>query len=161
MRKYTHPALIGAVALLLVSGCAWLRGYGKTRVLSRQEEKVALQQLKVNWQDYAISYAGVKVGTAAAVIFDPKNDDKTLVSDTGVKVEDKETLLELIGVIESYIHFYPRLHRILGPDNQLYGYIFYAWGHPVFKVVDENTLYAYNLQSPVYMTDEPGFRWRN
>jgi hypothetical protein len=160
MKKYTYITLIGTVLLLLVSGCAWLRGYGKVRVVSRQEEKLTLEQLKLNWQDYTIYYAGLKVGTAAGVMFDPKDDDKTLAGDTWIKVEDKDTLVELIGVIESYIYFYPRLHRILGPDDQFFGYLFYAWDHPVFKVVDEKTLYAYDLKSPVYSEIEPGLLWR-
>lgn len=161
MKKYTYITLIGIVLLVLVCGCAWLRDYGKVRVVSRQEEKLILEQLKLNWQDYTIYYAGLKVGTAAGVMFDPKDDEKTLAGDTWIKVEDKDTLIELIGVIESYIYFYPRLHKILGPDDQFFGYLFYAWDYPVFKVVDEKTLYAYDLQSPVYMTDEPGLRWRN
>ena len=160
MKTYTYLTLLGALSLLLIGGCAWHKGYGKVRVLPRQEEKATLQRLKVNWQDYTIYYAGLKVGTAAGVMFDPKGDDKTLRGDTWIKVEDKETLLELIGVIESYIHFYPRLHRILGPDDQLYGYLLYAWCHPVFKVIDEKTLYAYDLESPLYLFGRDPIRRR-
>jgi hypothetical protein len=160
MKKCAYISLIGAVVFFLVSGCAWLRGYGKVRVVPRQEEKLILEQLKANWQDYIISYAGLKIGTAAGVMFDQKGDDKTLIGDTWVKVEDKETLVDLIGVIESYIFFYPRLHRILGPDDQFYGYLFYAWDDPVFKVVDEKTLYVYDLRSPVYIAPDPGIWWR-
>ena len=130
-------------------------------MLSRQEEKVTLEQLAVNWQDYAISYAGLKAGTAAAVMFDPKSDDRTLVGDNWIRVEDRETLFELIRVVESYIQCNPRLYRILGLDNQLYGYIFYAWRHPVLKVVDDKTLYAYDMESPAYMPDGPDIWWRN
>ena len=161
MKKYTYITLVGILVLLLVSGCAWLRGYGKVRVVSTHEEKLILEQLKLNWQDYTIYYAGLKVGTAAGVMFDPKDDDKTLAGNTWIKVEDKDTLVQLIGVIESYIYFYPRLHKILGPDDQFFGYLFYAWDYPVFKVVDEKTLYAYDLKSPVYSEAEPGLLWRD
>jgi len=133
-----------------MSGCSWLKNYGKVRVLSRHEQKVTIKGLKENWQDYTVYFAGLSVGTAAGVMFDARNDDKTLVGDRWTKVEDQETLLELIGVIESYTHFYPRLHRILGPDDQFYGYLFFAWCHPVIKVVDDRTLYVYDLESPVY-----------
>ena len=133
------------------------KSYGKVRVLSRQEEKVTIQELKENWQDYTIYYAGLSVGTAAGIMLDPKNDEKTLVGDRWSKVEDQETLSELIGVIESYIQFHPRLHRILGPDGQFYGYLFFAWlhCHPVIKVVDDRTLYVYGLESPVYYDEVP------
>lgn len=154
MKKYIYPALIGLVSLCLMSGCSWLRSYGKIRVLSRHEEKLTIQGLKENWRDYTIYYVGSSVGIAAAIMFDPKNDDKTLLGDRWIKVEDQGTLLELIDVIKSYVQFYPRLHRILGPDDQFYGYLFFAWGHPVIKVVDDRTLYMYDLESPVYV-DEP------
>ena len=150
MRKYIYPAVIGLVSLSLMSGCSWLKSYGKVRVLSRHEQKVTIKGLKENWQDYTVYYAGLSVGTAAGVMFDARNDDKTLVGDRWTKVEDQQTLLELIGVIESYTHFYPRLHRILGPDDQSYGYLFFAWCHPVIKVVDDRTLYVCDLESPLY-----------
>ena len=150
MRKYIYPAVIGLVSLSLMSGCSWLKNYGKVRVLSRHEQKVTIKGLKENWQDYTVYFAGLSVGTAAGVMFDARNDDKTLVGDRWTKVEDQETLLELIGVIESYTHFYPRLRRILGPNDQFCGYLFFAWCHPVIKVVDGRTLYVYDLESPVY-----------
>ena len=159
MKKYMYPTLIILVSLYLMSGCSWLKGYGKIRVLSRHEEKLTIQELKENWQDYTIYYAGSSVGIAAGIMFDPKNDDKTLVGDRWIKVEDQETLLELIDAIESYVQFYPRLHKILGPDDQFYGYLFYARSHPVIKVVDDRTLYLYDLQSPVYIDDWPRL-WR-
>jgi len=159
MKKDKYPAVIALALVFLVSGCSWLKGYGKIRVLSKHEEKLTIQALKENWQDYTISYAGSSVGIAAGVMFDPKNDDKTLVGDRWIKVEDRETLLELIDAIESYAQFYPRLYRILGPDDRFYGYLFYAWCHPVFRLVDDRTLYAYDLQSPVYIDGGPRL-WR-
>jgi len=86
-------------------------------------------------------------------MFDPKNDDKILTGDKWIKIEDKETLSELIGWIRTYIQFDPRLWRILGPDDQFYGYLFFAWGHVVIKVVDDRTMYMYDLESPLYIED--------
>lgn len=91
-------------------------------------------------------------------MFDPKNDDKVLTGDKWIKVEDQETLLELIGWIGTYIEFDPRLWRILGPDDQYYGYLFFAWGHVVIKAVvikavDDGTMFVYDLESPLYIED--------
>jgi len=157
-RNFLYPLIIVVVLVFLIYGCAQLKGYGKIRVLSRHEEKVSLQELEKNWQDYTIYYAGLSVDTAAAIVFDPKNDDKTLTGDKWIKVEDKETLLELIGWIRTYIQFDPRLWRILGPDDQFYGYLFFALGHVVIKSVDDTTMYVYDLPSPLYIVDEPRFR---
>jgi len=88
----------------------------------------------------------LSVGTAAGIIFDPKNDDKTLTGDKWIKIEDQEILSALIGWIQPYIQFDPRLWRIVGPDDQFYGYLFFALGHVVIKSVDDTTMYVYNLR---------------
>jgi len=154
MRNYAYPALVAVVLVLFLSGCVWLKSYGQARVLPREDGKATLQQLELNWQDYSIYYTGLSIGAAAGIMFDLKSDGKSLVGDRWIKVEDQETLSRLISVVRSYTQFHPRLSRILGPDNQFYGYLFHALGQPVFKVVDEDTLYAYELKSPVYFGND-------
>jgi hypothetical protein len=155
MKKYIYLTIFGLIGLFLIYGCSWLKSYGKIRVLSRHEEKVSIQELEKNWQDYTIYYAGLSVDTAAAIMFDPKNDGKTLIGDRWIKIEDKETLLELIGWIRTYIQFDPRLWRILGPDEQFYGYLFFASDYAVIKAVDDKTMYVYDIESPLYIEDGP------
>lgn len=150
MKKYAYLALIMAVLLPLLTECAWLKSYGKVRALPGEEQEAALQQLIMNWQDYSIYYTGLSIDSAAGIMFDQKSDGKSLVGDTWIKIEDQETLSRLISVVKSYTYFYPRLSSIEGLDNRFYGYLFYAAGQPVFKVVDKDTLYAYDLASPVY-----------
>ena len=157
-KNFLYSSLVVVVLVSLIYGCAQLKGYGKIRVLSRHEEKVSLQELETNWQDYTIYYAGLSVDTAAAIMFDPKNDDKTLTGDKWIKIEDKETLSALIGWIKNYIQFDPRLWRIVGPDDQFYGYLFFAWGHVVIKSINDTTMYVYDVLSPLYIDDEPRFR---
>jgi len=43
----------------------------------------------------------------------------------------------------------------LGPDDQFYGYLFFARGHVVIKAVDEKMMYMYDLESPLYIEDGP------
>jgi hypothetical protein len=159
-RIFLYPLIIAFVMIFLIYGCAQLKGYGKIKVISRHEEKVSLQELETNWQDYTIYYAGLSVDTAAGIMFDPKNDDKTLIGDKWIKIEDKETLSALIGWIQTYIQFDPRLWRIVGSDDQFYGYLFCACSHVVIKSVDDTTMYVYDLQSPLYIDDEPRFRMK-
>ncbi|MBW2227288.1 MAG: hypothetical protein JRG99_08270, partial [Deltaproteobacteria bacterium] len=42
----------------------------------------------------------------------------------------------------------PWLNEILGPDGRFYGYLYYSYGFAIFKVVDNNTLYVFNLDEP-------------
>jgi hypothetical protein len=81
-------------------------------------------------------------------MFDPKKDSKTLLSDKWIKVEDQETVSDLISWIQHTTEFYPRLQRILGPDDQFYGYFYSGWDHVLIKVVDERTLWVYDLPIP-------------
>lgn len=145
MKKGKYPAVVMLALVFLMCGCSWYRSYGKVRELSRHEEKLTIQGLIENWQDYTIYYAGSSAQQPSAIMFDPKNDDRALVSDKWIRVEDQETLSELISWLEHSTRFPPRLQRILGPDDQFFGYFYSGWNHVVLKVVDERTLWASDL----------------
>lgn len=107
-------------------------------------ETVTIQDLKERWRDYIIHYADIYRIGPAAIIFDLKSDNKTVQSDNWVKVKNQETLSEVINNIQRGLA--PKLFRILGPDDQFYGYIFYAYKHNEMEVYvsiksfDANTL---------------------
>ena len=146
------------VLVFLISGCALHRGYGKIRLQPWRGEQVTIQELQESWEDYTIYYAGLSLGTVAGIIFDPKNDKRTLMGDKWIRVEDQETLLELIGWMKSYTKCNPQIWRILGPGNEFYGYLYYPRcyeGGAVAKVVNDTTLYVYDLESPSYLSDDP------
>lgn len=158
MRRYTYPTIIVLVCVFLMAGCSWLRGYGKLRLQPRGAREVTIQELRENWHEYTIYYAGYYGGLSlkhpSAVMFDPEQDDRALVGDKWTKVGDEETLSKLISSIQSQrARYYPRLWRILGPDDQLYGYLFSAWDRVpvVIKVVDERTMWVSNLPLPPYL----------
>jgi hypothetical protein len=145
--KHVSLAVIGFVLIFLMSGCA---NYGKFRLESGQAEKMTIQELQENWDDYSICYADWRsVGWTGGIIFDPKKDDKTLVGDKWMKVEDEETLSQVITSIEAK-NSYPRLYQILGPNNEFYGYMYLGPRRDnvnVFaKVIDSNSLRVSDLQ---------------
>jgi hypothetical protein len=101
-----------------------------------------------------VNYAGVAPRTASAVLFDPKDDDMTLAgtrkpwetkadAKEGNWVEVKrnsdaatqEEVQRLVRVIKTqrWAQFYPRLYRIVGPDEKTYGYLFTAWNRAVVR----------------------------
>ncbi|UCF72186.1 MAG: hypothetical protein JSW35_08285 [Deltaproteobacteria bacterium] len=158
MKKYIYPAIIVPLLVFLISGCAWVKGYGKIRLQSGPGKKVTTQELEDNWHNYTIYYAGYYGGLSikhpSAVMFDPKNDKRALVGDRWTKVQDQETLSRLISSIQSQkARYYPRLWRILGPDDQFYGYLFSAWRQVplVIKVLDDKTMFVYDLPMPPYL----------
>jgi len=145
--KYANLAVIGFALIFLMSGCA---NYGKFRLEPGRAEKMTIQELQENWNDYSIYYADWRsVGWTGGIIFDPKRDDKTLVPDKWMKVEDQETLSQVITSIEAKNH-YPRLYQILGPNDGIYGYMYLGPDRDfvdVFaKVIASNSLRVSDLQ---------------
>lgn len=148
MKRYMRIALMAVVLMYIISGCS---GYGKLRLQSRYGDDVTIEKLQENLPDYTIYYAGYAVNNPSGIIFDPKNDNKTLMpSERWTKLDDKESVIEVISwiKIQDSSDFYPRLYRILGPGDQLYGYLFSAWDHLMTKVVDDKTLRVYDLPDP-------------
>jgi hypothetical protein len=135
-----------AIALLIsaIFGCSFLNRYGKLRLAWSKE--MTIEQLQQDWGNYDVYYAGYSVPFPAAIMFDPKNDERKLITDAWVQVEDPETVSNLVRnlwIDEQYS--YPKLRKILSPDNQMYGYMYTAWDHAVIKVVDETTMWVEDL----------------
>lgn len=162
-RNRNSMTTIFLVWVFFISGCALHTSYGKIRPQPRHGERVTIQELQKNWEDYTIHYAGLSVAAVAGIMFDPKNDNRTLTGNRWTKVEDQETLAELIGWMKAYTGYYPEVLEIRGPDNDLYGYLFYPGYQsfsphpPVVKVVNDTTMYMYDLESPIYWINGPYF----
>jgi hypothetical protein len=137
--------LTGILILLFIfiMGCSGESGKIKTQ--SKGESKITQQELIDNWSDYTIWLK------SAAVVFDPKNDNRTiLVSSHWGAVKDQETWTEIVkanttsdGKISPVWADYSmtRVREIWGPDNQLYGFIIHQQKDLVnVRLVEKNTL---------------------
>ena len=145
--KRVNQAVIGFVLIFLMSGCA---NYGKLRLESGRSEKMTILELQENRDDYSIFYADWEtVGWTGGIMFDPKKDDKTLVGDKWMKIEDQETLSQVITSIQAK-NLYPRLYQILGPNDEFYGYMYLGpnrdFVNMTVKVIDGNSLRISDLQ---------------
>ncbi len=137
----------------LVSGCSGTTNYGKLRAEPSRGYTATVDELVEKWQSYHVTYAGVAVDNPSAVMFDPKGDERTLVSDKWIALRDQAELSLLIDSLNANYGYYPVLWRVLGPDDQFYGYMYSAWDHVVIKVVDERTLWVDDLPMPLF---DPG-----
>ena len=81
-------------------------------------------------------------------MFDPKGNDTTLVGDRWKKVEKQKDLIEMTKWIYPTTQYDPWLNEILGPDGRFYGYLYYSYGFVTLKMVDDNTMYVFNLEDP-------------
>ncbi len=137
--------------LLVVAGCG---SYGRLRLQSGPGETLTIQQLKENWQNYHILATGVEPNVPSAIIFDRKEDDRTVIGERWWELKDYKTLLETIGLIEAQGPvgpYYPRLWRILGPEDYLYGYMFTAWDHAVMTIAEDKTMRVQDLPFPPFL----------
>ena len=138
---------------LIISGCASpQKNYGKLRILPESRNDVTIQNLIDKWDDYNIyysdSYDGYNVRSPLGIMFDPKNNDTTLVGDRWKKVRDQKDLIEMTNWIYPTTQYEPWLNEILGPDDRFYGYLYYSYGFVTLKVVEDKTMFVFNLEDP-------------
>jgi hypothetical protein len=127
-----------AIALYCVA-CVPSAHYGRLAVSGPD---MTIQRLFDRWQDYHVSYAGVDVTLPNAILFDPKGDDKTItLHPYWSPVRDREELQALFAWIQSFKLDPPRLYRIVGPDNRVFGYLYTLDTSAHIKAIDDNTLW--------------------
>ena len=151
IKKYRFLSVF--LLVLIISGCAsWQKNFGKLRILPENQNEVTIQDLIDKWDDYNIYYSDnyeeSKVRTPLGIMFDPKNNDTTLVGDLWKKVGDQKALIEMTKWIFPTTQYEPWLNEILGPDGRFYGYLYYSYGFVTLKVVGDRTMYVLNLEDP-------------
>lgn len=151
MKKYIFPSVF--FIALIISGCvSWQKNYGKLKIIPKDQNEITIQNLIEKWDDYHIyssdQYAGPGFRSPLGIMFDPKNNDTTLVGDRWKKVSDQNTLAEMTERISLNTHFEPWLNEILGPDGRFYGYLYYSYGVVTLKMVGDKKMYIFNLEEP-------------
>ena len=148
-----HRFLFIFLIALILYGCSISqKNSGKLRMIHKSQNDVTIQNLIDKWDDYNIYYSDIYDGyhprAALGIMFDPKNNETTLVGDRWKKVKDQKDLIEMTKWIYSNTQYEPWLNEILGPDGKFYGYLYYSYGFVKLKVVDDKTMYVFNLEEP-------------
>ncbi len=126
--------------VLIINGCGPVPRIKPQRGLN---ERISLQELVQNWEDYDILYAGWSVTDLYGIMFDPKDNDMKLGGNRWKKIEDQDTREKIFGQVSDKTR-YPS--RIVGPDDEFYGYILYIkregarTQRAVVRVVDDHNL---------------------
>ena len=148
MKRVTVYVLVTASILVvaLALGCAGTGGYGKLRV---EEGGMTVETLVNNSQNYDIYWAGIDPSTAVAVLFDPKNDGKTLqVGARWTRVSDRDTVKRMAGVIKQTQEgggFIAKLRVIMNQDGATFGYVYTGVSEMVITVIDDKTMRVESL----------------
>jgi hypothetical protein len=147
MKWKGNVAVVGVLLAALLSGCAGPGGYGSMRVV--EDGSMTVDTLVNNLQNYEVYWAGFDPTLPVAVLFDPKNDGKTLqMGQRWTGVSDQATVNRMVGFIKQSLGtggFPPRLRVILGPDGSTYGYVYTGINHLVINVIDDKTMLVESL----------------
>jgi hypothetical protein len=151
IKKYRFLSVF-LLSLIIFSWASCQKNYGKLRILPENHNEVTIQNLIDNWEDYDIYYSdryeGYDVRSPLGIMFDPKNNDTTLVGDRWKKVKNQKDLIEMTKWIYPTTQYEPWLTEILGSDGRFYGYLYYSYGFATLKVVGDQTMYVFNLDDP-------------
>lgn len=157
MKNGLYLIMVSFFSLLIMTGCAALQNSGMLAIPGTYGKKVTIQELEKHWSEYNVYYAGVAEEIPAAVLFAPKNSGTKLVAPKWNKVDSQETLSNMVTFIKTLIRFNPRLYSIVGPGGQVYGYVFSLLNNVHMKSMGKNTLYVFNVPSPLFMGNGPDF----
>lgn len=140
--------LIFLVGFFLIS-CATTETGPRFLDLRANQQKQIKQELETNWPRYIIYYI-----PEHAVLFDPKDDDNTVVvSGRWIRFEDdKSRWLEILQentqssdtIFDTLFQTTTGFQKIIGPDEQFFGYLVHEKMDLVaLKVIDRNTMRIY------------------
>jgi len=159
LRKHIYFRLVVVTAPLWIWGCA---GYGKLGLQTKTRDAVTIEHLVSSQSAYHVYYSGYAIDNAAGVLFDPKDDERTLmVSRAWERIQKDGEVSEAVRWASiPALNYKPELYRVLGPDGQFFGYLYTGWLHAVLKAIDPQTLFVYGLDPPPQYLEE-GFDEKN
>lgn len=143
-----HVSLLLLLPLFFMTGCLGLGNYGTVRVADGKWGNT-IQHLIENWQDYDIYYAGLSYKSPSAIMFDPKQGGRRLISDKWVPVTEQSVVKTIVEWLDSYVNFPPTLWKILGPKGDFFGYVYTsAVELVVVREIDPDTLFVEDIPLP-------------
>ena len=143
MKQIQSIALAVLIFFLLVvlDGCV---SGPKIRPL-RGDERITIQALEENWEDYDVHYSEAPaLSIYTGILFDPKDNGVKIGGSNWKKINDKETLSKVLAGLPKFT--YP--DKVEGPEGEIFGYIYYLkrerWGvlsqRAVVSMADANTI---------------------
>ena len=134
-------AVVSLISLSLISGCT---NSARLRVQYGADTKAFLSDVEPNYDKYIIHALEWPVDEVSVIVFDPKDDNRTIENDGWTKVTSQGQLSKLIARSQRLI--FRQFFKIVGPNDDFYGYFLggqeYAW----IETVDDNTLKVVNAR---------------
>ncbi len=148
----TMAAVACLLVLMVFAGCATRFGYGRITPASGDK---SIEDLLSQWQDYHVYYSGLHPGQPSGLMFDPRHDERELEGKRWYPVRDRDTLDEVARWLRHNDTYPPKLLRLVGPEQVLYGYVYTGWNQVVARAVDTRTMLVLGLPAPLPDEGEP------
>lgn len=152
MRNHLMYGLLLCV-MLSAAGCS---GFGTLQVECAYNCGYEVQAIMDDFEEYHVYYAGQDPGLPAGILFDPKNDSRRIQPGRWKKVVSKDLARDIIRVLEADPQFHPKLMRVLGAKDQMYGILYTPYRHVPVKQQDPGVIKVYHLRQPAHLQYDNG-----
>ena len=137
-KRVIYRFFLFSCSAVLIFGCVASEKYGQLRLAGSE---MNIEQLLKHWEEYDVYWTGVE-SQSAAVLFGLKGDNKVItLHEYWVTVKDKSQLSEVIGLLQR-AGASAALYKLMGPGNQVFGYIYKSTPSPSIRIVDEKTVWV-------------------
>ena len=146
----TRPTLsctLIMLAALFLSSCSSLPQYGALGPLAAGNDTVTIDTLKNGWEEYTVYYSTWYTAAPAALMFDPRNNNTSLIGHSWTRVKNQDDFLKFFERVTGSFT-YDSIWAIVGPKKQLLGYMITPTTQLYIKEIDEKTYYVSNLKVP-------------
>ncbi len=138
-----YKVAFAVTLLFFVSGCS---NYGKLVKTDDVNDSLSIYTLEKTWEQYTVYYTWTRKAYYA-LLFDPKEDKRTLVVRRWIHIKDKETLSRVIADMNHH-RYSPGMYNISGPNGHLYGYVYSTTGWIIAKAINDTTMQVYDFPPP-------------
>ncbi len=144
--------LVAGVLLLLI-GCA---GFGKLQVECLYNCEQNVQSLVEAFDDFFVYYAGQDTDLAAAILFDPRGDDRQIRPGRWKPLKEPDEARHIIDIMEAGVQFSPKLYTVLGEQQEAYGYLYTPYQHVPVKQVAPGVVQLNYVRQPRHLQYDIG-----
>ncbi len=144
---------LASCVLLLLIGCA---GFGKLQVECLYNCEQDVQSLVDNFDDFFVYYAGQDTDLAAAILFDPRDDDRQIRPGRWKPLKEPDEARHIIDIMEAGVQFSPKLYTVLGEQQKVYGYLYTPYQHVPVKQVAPGVVRLNYLPQPRHLQYDTG-----
>ena len=139
--------------LLLFMGCA---GFGQLQVDCLYNCEQDVRSLVDDFDDFFVYYAGQDTDLPAAILFDPRDDDREIRPGKWKDLNDPGEASHIIDIMEADVQFPPKLYTVLGEQQEVYGYLYTPYQHVPVKQVAPKAVQLNYLPQPRHLQYDTG-----